>query len=164
MGLRGPKDLKYLTHCMVGAGLFSTCGKRQYMAIITDTHGRIVGNGYNGSPPHMAHCVDGACPRWQEQSAPGSNYDNCIAIHAEQNALIWSDRTARAGGTIYVNGPPCMTCARLITGSGLKRLVHITDDTYAAWPEVREFIVGNGISVSAIEKKTCLDRLERITL
>lgn len=134
------------------------------MAIVTGRDGRVCGTGYNGSPPHMAHCIDGACPRWQENSPPGSNYDNCIAIHAEQNALMWSDRTTREGGTIYVNGPPCMTCARLICGSGLKRVVYITDDTYASWPEVEKFIRGNGLDISGITKKACIDRLERITL
>lgn len=164
MALRGAKDLKYLALCTVGAGIFSTCGKRQYMAIVTAVDGRVCGTGYNGSPPRMAHCIDGACPRWQAQSAPGSNYDNCIAIHAEQNALMYSDRSDREGGTIYVNGPPCMTCARLITGSGLKRLVHITDDTYASWPEVEAFILGNGIEVTGVEKKACNERLDGIML
>lgn len=164
MALPGKRDLKYLGLCLVAAGLFSTCGKRQYFAIIVGPDGRTCGTGYNGSPPGMAHCVDGACPRFQEDSPPGSNYDNCIAIHAEQNALIWSDRTARTGGTIYVNGTPCMTCARLIAGSGLSRVVYIEDDTYAGWPQVKDFLIKNGIRCAGYTKIACQDRLNGITI
>jgi dCMP deaminase len=114
--------------------LFSTCTRRQYAAFIVDPTGRVVGFGYNGSPPGQAHCTDGACPRANSSVAHGSPYDagegRCIAVHAEANALLFSDATARAGGTLYVNGPPCADCAKLIAASGIARVVHTPDDAY----------------------------------
>lgn len=57
-----------------------------------------------------------------------SNYDSgpgrCISVHAEQNALLYSSRTDVEGATIYVTGRPCPTCARLISGSGIIRVVY----------------------------------------
>lgn len=148
---------------MLGARNFSTCAKRQYMAIILDTNKRVVGMGYNGSPPGMPHCTDGACPRMQEGSEPGSNYDNCISVHAEQNALQWSGADRH---TLYVNGCSCMTCGKLISGAGLKRLVCVTDPTYAQWPEVRAFVESAGVQVdefpytSVLHANMGLDPLE----
>lgn len=163
MSLRSEeKDIAYLATCLFAAQAFSTCGKRQYFSIITGRDGRVVGTGYNGSPPGMVHCIDGACPRFQEGSPPGSSYDNCISNHAEQNALLYSDRTARALGTIYVNGPPCFTCAKLIAGSGVDRLTYILDDTYEQWPEIITFLRQNRIDVFGYSKTACLNRFNVI--
>lgn len=130
------KDRKWLHACIAMGQLFSTCTRRQYAAIIISPTGRVVGFGYNGSPPGQAHCTDGACPRASSDVAHGSPYDagagRCIAVHAEANALLFSDATARAGATLYVNGPPCADCAKLIAASGVRRVVHTPDAAYAS--------------------------------
>lgn len=128
------KDLLWLRSCVLLSMLFSTCTRRQYAAFIVDPTGRVVGFGYNGSPPGQAHCTDGACPRASSTVPHGSPYDvgdgRCIAVHAEANALLFSDATARTGGTLYVNGPPCPDCSKLIAASGIARVVHTPDDAY----------------------------------
>lgn len=137
------KDLKYLALCMYGAQQFSTCSKRQYMAIVLDENGRLTGMGYNGSPPGQPHCVDGHCPRLQENSVSGSSYDNCISVHAEQNAIIYSGNRH----TLYINGTPCSTCAKLIAGAGFTRLVGIEDPSYIAGEESLAMLRVSGIEV-----------------
>lgn len=141
------KDLKWLRSAEYLAGQFSTCAKRQYMALVLDSDGFILGMGYNGSPPKMGHCNDGHCPRVTENSAPGSPYGNCIAVHAEANALLHTDWNARVGGTIVVNGPPCWDCGKLISNSGIKRVVHYQDDSYAEFQKVKDFLVRSGVAV-----------------
>jgi dCMP deaminase len=146
------KDRRYLEWVEYGGKLFSTCSRRQYMALILGKDGRVVATGYNGAPPGMTHCVDGGCPRALEQAegtGHGTGYDNCIAVHAEQNALLYSDRTARAGGTIYVNGPPCFGCAKEIANSGLRRIVYKADHNYTDIGRVTEFLQQAGIKVVA---------------
>jgi len=93
-------------------------------------NGRVAGVGYNGSPPGLGHCADGACPRLHEQSPSGSTYDNCIAQHAEANALLWSDPSLRSGATLVVNGPPCFGCAKQIASAGIVRVVFADDENY----------------------------------
>lgn len=139
------KDLKYLISCERLAPLFSTCGKRQYYSFILSAEGRVVGTGYNGGPAGVPHCNEGGCPRFQENSPPGSDYDNCIAIHAEENALLWSDPALRRGGTLYVNGIPCHGCAKKIANSGVARLVYIEDDSYVKWSESKALLEAAGI-------------------
>lgn len=141
------KDLQYLALCEFGASLFSTCGKRQYMAIVLDGSGRVDGMGYNGSPPGQPHCKDGFCPRLQANSQAGSTYDNCISIHAEQNAIMYSKDRA----VLYVNGMPCSTCAKLIAGSGVKRIVGIRDDAYVASRETIQMLETAGIEILLAE-------------
>lgn len=144
-------EKQWMEACTKLAPIFSTCSKRQYCAVIIATNKRVAGFGYNGSPASMPHCSDGACPRLFDNSPNGSTYDNCISQHAEAGALLWSDQSMRIGGTIIVNGPPCMGCAKLIASSGLKKLVCSVDDDYNQWPEVKNFLVSAGIEVEEYE-------------
>lgn len=146
------KELLYMKWVIDGARWFSTCGKRQYMAVILDSHGHLIGTGYNGGPKGMTHCNEGGCPRLSEGSNSGSIYDNCIAIHAEANALLHSDYTARAtGGTMIVNGTCCFDCAKLIANSGIKRLVYIPDAEYEL-KRVLDFMLETGIEAVPIQE------------
>lgn len=51
---------------------------------------------------------------------PAPDYSDCPALHAEANALMRGDRTAREGGTIYITSGVCFNCAKLIANSGLE--------------------------------------------
>lgn len=128
------RDQRWLDACHAMAPLFATCDRRQYAAFLIDPYGRVVGFGYNGSPPGLAHCADLPCPRLSSTVPHGSPYDagagRCIAVHAEANALLFSDATARRGATCYVNGPPCADCAKLLVAGGVARVVHTADDAY----------------------------------
>lgn len=139
------KELKWLQAANFLAPMFSTCAKRQYFAFVLDVEGRVVGAGYNGAPPGVGHCTDGYCPRMQEGSPSGSSYDNCISIHAEENALLFSDRTARAGGTVVVNGVPCFGCAKKLAGAGIGRVVYLEDPTYTDWPRAEGILKAAGV-------------------
>ena len=127
--------------------IFSTCSKRQYASIVVAKNKRVIGFGYNGSPPGVEHCSDGFCPRAKEMSSPGSAYDNCISQHAEAGALLWSDPGLRIGATLIVNGTPCMGCAKLIASSGVSRLVYREDLGYVQWPEASELLQKSSVTL-----------------
>lgn len=145
------KDYKWMKFCMAGAELFSTCAKKQYFAFILDAHGYVVATGWNGSAPGQLHCIDGGCPRARNDSPSGSIYDDCVACHSEQNALIRSRTSNYDGCTLYVNGPPCFTCAKLIASAGISRVVHLADDSYADWPRVRGYLEDCGVRVLQVD-------------
>jgi dCMP deaminase len=146
-----PKDTKWMQACFRLAPLFSTCAKRQYFSFVLAPDGSIAGGGYNGAPSGMQHCVDGGCPRFQRGSAPGSNYDDCVAVHAEENALLRSSPDRRKDGTLYVNGPPCFGCAKKITASGVVRVVIVDDPSYAQAKEGWEFMRRAGLEVAVLD-------------
>lgn len=146
-------ELKWLDACSMLAPLFSTCSRRQYFAVVLASNNRVAGIGYNGAPSGMKHCVDGGCPRGVSTVEHGSSYDSadgfCVAQHAEAGALLWSDPVARQGGSIIVNGPPCLECARLIASSGVKRVVCLEDASYSEWPRIMKFLDDAGVMVVA---------------
>lgn len=106
------------------------CTRRKVGALIVQGD-RIVSTGYNGAPAGKPGCLTmAACPRGQmsiDDVLPGSSYDTgagaCIALHAEQNAILRAGLDAR-GATLYLTHPPCDGCGRLIEGSGICRVVH----------------------------------------
>lgn len=100
------------------------CVRRRVGAIVVKG-GRIVGHGYNGALPGAPSCLDGACPRVTSASEPGSDYSNCIADHAERNALRNTRPEDRAGSTVYVNAEPCSGCLTLLRSLSV---------AYVYWP------------------------------
>lgn len=146
------KERKYLKLCEHGADLFSTCGKRQYYAMIVAENGRVIGTGYNGSPPGTLHCKDGGCPRFQEGTKSGTLYNNCVSNHAEANAIMYSDPAQRKGATLLVNGTPCWDCAKMISGAGITRVVCYYDPTYEDWPRVKDHLDLWGVSLREVVK------------
>lgn len=146
------KDYRWMRMCVEGSKEFSTCGKRQYFCVLVDHHGHVVGTGYNGAPKGFVHCTEGGCPRLVQQSPAGSTYNNCIAIHAEANALLHSDYSSRRDGvTLYVNGPPCWDCAKLAANGGVSKIVYVPDAAYAAFDRVEGLLESAGIELLPIE-------------
>lgn len=122
------------------------CTRRKVGAVVVDDRNRVVSTGYNGSAPGGPSCLAGQCPRgrhWRPgQDAtcqcgrdwpcplavePGSSYDTgpgqCVAVHAEANALLWADPGRVRGGVLYVTETPCGGCQRLVHGMGVSRVV-----------------------------------------
>lgn len=142
------KDKQYLELCFSAAKIFSTCGKKKYAAVLVDKDDHIVGIGYNGGPRGFQHCDEGGCPRFKEMSLSGSNYDNCIAVHAEANALLHSDYSSKPT-KLYVNGPPCFSCAKLVANSTIEEVYYVKDESYFEWKNIEAFL--NKAGVNTIE-------------
>lgn len=105
------------------------CTRRQVGAVILDSEHRVVSAGYNGAAPGRPGCLTyGACPRGRSQVAPGSSYDTgpgtCIAIHAEQNAVLRASWGDMVGGTLYCTAEPCEGCSRTLQATPLARIVY----------------------------------------
>ena len=144
------KDMQYMQLCIEASKIFSTCAKRKYAAVLVDQLDHIVGIGYNGGPRGSVHCEDGGCPRYIENSENGSNYDNCIAIHAEVNAMIHSNYSSNPK-KIYVNGPPCFSCAKVIVNSTITEVYYLYDSSYKNWDSVKKFLYDNKVNPIRID-------------
>lgn len=101
----------------------SACSNRQVGAVIVKGN-RPIAVGYNGPPADFykqgEYCKDWCSRATGERS---ESYRNCISVHAEANALLFADRRDYEGGTIYLTNPPCWDCAKLISNSGIKKVV-----------------------------------------
>lgn len=102
------------------------CTRRKVGAILVNARHEVRGVGYNGAPAGVPGCLSGNCPRGRltaEQCAPNSDYANCVADHAERNAIRHCDPAELAGSTLYVTDEPCPSCWTLIHAAGIKRVV-----------------------------------------
>lgn len=106
----------------------SLCDRDKVGAVIVSSTNRIVDTGYNG-PPRGMYRDESGCVAWCPRARAGGgvelypNYEDCPALHAEANALMFSDRRLRENGTIYISSGVCGGCAKLIANSGLARVV-----------------------------------------
>jgi len=103
----------------------STCLRRQVGAVIVqDKH--IVATGYNGAPRGIMHCDErGECLRQKLGVPSGERHELCMALHAEQNAIIQAATSGQTieGATIYITHQPCIICAKMIINAGIRRIV-----------------------------------------
>ncbi len=116
----------------------STCLRRKYGAVIVNND-EIISTGYNGAPRGEANCIDtGVCERERLHIPKGERYELCVAVHAEQNAVISESRAKMLGATIYIAGEevstgksanpaPCLICRRILKNAGIKRCVGLID-------------------------------------
>lgn len=136
--MRISKDQYYLG-IAYEVSLRSTCLRRQYGAVIVKND-EIISTGYNGAPRGETNCCDaGECWRERNNIPHGSQYEKCVAVHAEQNAIISAARRDMIGSTLYLVGhengrtisdtAPCEICMRMIKNAGIRKVV-TKDDVY----------------------------------
>lgn len=114
------KDINFLEQCSIYAKL-STCHRRRVACIVTDVNGIILSVGRNGVPKGFDHCVNTPCAGADKPS--GTGLDQCLAIHAEINALMFCSDINKID-TLYVTVSPCIQCIKAILNTSCKRIVY----------------------------------------
>ncbi len=133
-----PDWTEYFLDIAKAVGRRATCLRRRYGAIIVKDS-IIISTGYNGAPRGEANCIDtGLCERERLHVPKGQNYELCVAVHAEQNAIINADPIRMQGATIYIvgfnadgtlaSGKPCLLCRRMLRNAQLAKVVYLETD------------------------------------
>ena len=106
----------------------ANCSRRKVAAVVVSEN-RIISTGYNGTPRGVKNCFEGGCPRCAGTAPSGSSLEECICVHAEQNAICQAayHGISLAGATLYVTISPCLTCAKMIINAGLQEVVYEHD-------------------------------------
>ena len=113
----------------------STCLRRFYGAVIVKDK-ILISTGFNGSARGETNCVDvGECVREKLKVPKGERYELCVAVHAEQNAIINGDPVKMKNATMYTagfnfdgtiaSGEPCLMCMRMIKNAMVERIVYL---------------------------------------
>lgn len=118
---RPSTDVYMIGMAMMAAGR-STCGRRSVGCVLTNTLNHIVATGYNGVPRGMVHCGIEICPGLSATS--GTQLEGCMAIHAEQNALLQCPNT-RDIRACYCTTQPCLTCTKLLLNTSCREIVYL---------------------------------------
>jgi len=91
--------------------------KRLQVGAIIVKDSRVISIGYNGTPSG-----------WDNTCEDENNKTKPEVIHAEANAIAKLARSSEAGEntTMFVTHAPCIECAKLIFGAGIKNLFYKT--------------------------------------
>jgi len=103
-------DLKNHVYMQIAKTLsqLSTCRRLQVGAVLLGDDGSVVGTGYNGSLPGLAHCDEATC----------NPERRCLRTrHAERSALDYSQASV---ATAYVTHEPCLRCTQDLIARGYK--------------------------------------------
>ena len=131
----------------------SHCVRAQVGAVLTkDT--RIVSLGYNGPPAGTHNCDE----VWPQDGCPKDSKGSCsLALHAEQNAILYAakNNVTIEGSTLYVTLSPCISCARVIYTTGIKKVFYL--NSYAEFKKMSvdegvEFLKKFGVEVIQFSK------------
>lgn len=126
----------------------SHCIKRHVGAVLTKET-RIISIGYNGPPARTHNCDE----EWPEVGCARDSKGGCsLAIHAEQNAIIYAvnNNSSVKGATLYVTLAPCLACARIIFSSGINKVIYL--NSYAEYKGLEsdegvDFLIKFGVEV-----------------
>ena len=106
----------------------SNCMKRKVAALIVRDR-RIISTGYNGTPRGTTNCNEGGCPRCNSLAEAGTNLNECLCSHGEENAIVQAayHGVHLTDSTIYSTLAPCLMCAKMIINSGISEVVYNKD-------------------------------------
>jgi dCMP deaminase len=138
----------YFLNIALSVAARSTCLRRKFGAVIVKDN-TIVGTGYNGNARGVINCHEVGCIKNLMESPKGEAYDYCPAVHAEENAIINSNRADRIDATLYIAGIadgkytmalPCQRCQRKIINSQIREVVILKDDGTPMTINVKEYV------------------------
>ena len=136
---------KYYLDIALSVSKRSTCLRRHYGCVIVKDD-EIISTGYNGAPRNEINCCDlNKCQR--PNAKQYHDYENCVAVHAEQNAMISAARKDMLGSTLYLaceefengkwkrikNPVPCKMCLKMITNAGIKEIMNDEAGVIVKW-------------------------------
>jgi len=128
----------------------ANCSRRKVAAVVVSEN-RIISTGYNGTPRGVTNCFAGGCARCAGTAPSGSSLEECICVHAEQNAICQAAfyGIRLEGATIYVTISPCLTCAKLIINAGIREVVYGGD--YAFTEQTEKLLAEAGVKCRRFE-------------
>lgn len=124
----------------------TTCLRRAVGCVLLNSRGHVLATGYNGVAtglPHCNHSDQLYLPGFPHtcsgaHSPSGANLDGCLAIHAEQNALLQCSDVYKIH-ICYTTASPCLTCTKLLLNTSCERIVFVDEYPHS---EAKDLWVG----------------------
>jgi len=138
----------------------SNCMKRRVGAVLVSPDRRVLSTGYNGTPRGMLNCNEGGCSRCNGKSYStsrldkttsvqmagcGENLEECLCLHAEENALLEAGRDRITNSTLYCNTCPCLRCSIKIVQCGVHEVVY--SQSYSMDEQAKKIFIEAGIKL-----------------
>lgn len=106
----------------------SSCVRRHVGAVIVKDN-KLLSYGYNHTPDGIPQCTEKTCIRKVNNIASGTRHEMCLAVHAEQNAILMALKLKKdiQDSTIYVTDSPCIICTKLLINAGIKKVIYASN-------------------------------------
>ena len=124
MKITRPNWNDYFMDMLDAIRLRGTCPRRQCSALIADERYILLATGYNGAPSGIDNCMDVPCGGQDDEKG---DTRNCIALHAEENAILHLEGNSRNAHIMYTTNLPCFHCAKIICQSSIKIIIYRED-------------------------------------
>lgn len=134
-----PSPIEYYIGIAKATAQRSTCLRKLYGAVLVKND-EIIATGYNGAVRSEQNCCDkGECWRQKHNIPSGEQYEKCVGVHAEMNALLSAARKDTLDSTLYLYGydlekqeeilkpEPCSICSKLLLNAGVRRWLTASD-------------------------------------
>jgi dCMP deaminase len=141
---------------LIGLTSESTCLRRRTAAVLVDQYGSILGIGTNGAPASVNACTTtGKCLRMDVKR--GHALDQCVAVHAEMNAIADACRKAPIPPkvTIFCTDSPCLNCLKEIITVGIKDIRYLREYPIACSAAYNA--IAEGLSIKLIDVKDIIE-------
>lgn len=142
---RPPREVVSREDYYMSRALWVSCKSKdpdtQVGAQIVSSSNKPLGLGYNGPPSEMNdQDID-----W---TRPGKSF---YVIHAEINAMNFSDREKLKGATMYVTSRPCKNCMPHLVAAGLSRVIYLEpkfriEDKGSVTQNSEDWLIGTDIA------------------
>ena len=142
---------KYYLEIAKSVSTRSPCLRRKFGAIIV-VNDAIVSTGYNGPARGVVNCNEVGCLKDKMNAPHWQGYDFCIAVHAEENAVINAARHGSKvfGGTLYIYGKtvnekptpshPCPRCKRVLINAGIEKVITLDENENVITYNVKDWV------------------------
>jgi len=122
------KHLRYWVEQTIALSKLSECVRAKFGCLIVDPETNcVLVNGYNGGARGGDRLCGGESCLRNTQCIESGKQNDIGCNHAEANAIVNSARLGISieGKWLFVNGAPCINCAKLITQSGIARVIYL---------------------------------------
>ena len=121
-----PDKALYFLLLAVAARTRADCLDRLVGAVISRDD-RVLSSGYSGTPFGVPNCSDSGCARCartQAEAARAGQYDACVCVHAEQNAILTATRYGQRtlDTAITSTMQPCFGCLKELLQAGISEV------------------------------------------
>lgn len=116
---------EYFSDLAQVVSLRANCKRRKVGSVLVRNN-RIISTGYNGTASGFTNCLEGGCRRCSSNVPSGQGYDECVCVHAEENAILECARIGVPcdGASIYTTLQPCFTCLKNLRQAGIEEVYY----------------------------------------
>lgn len=124
---------EYFCHMVRVVSSRGTCARRKTGCILVNERNHVLATGYNGKKSGTIECFKSPCSGANAKS--GERLDECMAIHAEANALLQCSDVHEIY-TAYCTTAPCIHCVKLLSNTSCKKIIFLDNyphSSVSAW-------------------------------